>query len=82
MISIAVSSSHRRRGVGLDLMEFLLASLVKQGVKRVWLEVKVGNEEGTRLYSKLGFSRESVIPSYYSDGSDAIRMSKVLESCG
>jgi ribosomal protein S18 acetylase RimI-like enzyme len=61
-------------------MESMLASLVKQGVKQVWLEVKIGNEEGVRLYARLGFAHESVVVRYYSDGSDALRMRKVLVS--
>ena len=80
MISIAVSSAQRRAGVGRGLVKALVERLAERGVGEIWLEVKTGNKEGISLYDKLGFVRESVIPSYYSDGSDALVMRRYLVS--
>jgi ribosomal-protein-alanine N-acetyltransferase len=80
LISIAVSSAQRRAGVGRGLVKALVERLAERGVGEIWLEVKTGNKEGISLYDKLGFVRESVIPSYYSDGSDALVMRRYLVS--
>jgi ribosomal protein S18 acetylase RimI-like enzyme len=59
-------------------MEALSKRLMAQGIEELWLEVKSGNEEAVGLYTKLGFIIVSVLPEYYSDGSDALRMRKSL----
>lgn len=78
LISIAVSPDQRTVGIGIDLMETLLRYLNGQGIEELWLEVRSGNKEAIGLYIKLGFTKVSVVPNYYSDGSDALRMRKIL----
>jgi ribosomal protein S18 acetylase RimI-like enzyme len=59
-------------------MESLFESLIAQGVGELWLEVRLENKEAIGLYGGLGFREVSVIPNYYSDGSDALRMRKAF----
>lgn len=78
LISIAVSPIRRRVGIGIDLMESLIADLSSRGIHEVWLEAKLDNSEAIGMYRKLGFNEVSVVSEYYSDGSNALRMRKVL----
>lgn len=78
LISIAVTPDQRKIGIGISLMDTLLGQLFEQGVEELWLEVKTGNKEAIGLYTKLGFVKVSVVPGYYSDGSGALRMRKLL----
>lgn len=50
-----VAPDHRRRGVGRELVLYMLDRLRFLGVDRVWLWVLDGNESARRLYVVLGF---------------------------
>lgn len=78
MISIAVAIGQRRVGIGGGLMEGLLDYLRERGIGELWLEVKPENRDAIGFYAKFGFVRVSVVPNYYSDRSDAVRMRKAL----
>lgn len=80
IVSIAVDPKHRRYGVGRVLMMHTLAKLTAFGIQRVSLTVRPANRPAMRLYSTLGFRGGRRISQYYSDGSDAIEMQKVLFS--
>jgi len=66
--------------IGTGLMETLIEYLIDRGVEEIWLELKLENKQAIGLYTKLGFRRASVVPNYYSDGSDALRMRKLLRT--
>jgi predicted N-acetyltransferase YhbS len=50
---LAVHPGEQRKGIGLALMEFLLARLDQQNIPRVFLDA---SEAGRPLYEKLGFT--------------------------
>ena len=74
LISIAVLTKVRRKGVATALLRNLIEYLGGQGVDELWLEVKEGNREAIRLYGKFGFASMMILENYYSDGSSALRM--------
>lgn len=77
VISLAVVSSARRRGVGTALMVKAMESMKKfYGAEEYYLEVRVSNEPAIRLYKKLGYNVVRVIPNYYLDGEDAYLMAR------
>jgi ribosomal-protein-alanine N-acetyltransferase len=78
IVSIAVLSEYRRRGIGSSLITQALKELVNAQVKECYLEVRVSNEVGINLYRKLGFEVTQRIAYYYHDGEDAYVMSKRL----
>jgi ribosomal-protein-alanine acetyltransferase len=78
LISLAVVPSHRRSGVATVLVKALFSALVDRNVHEVTLEVRTDNDAAIRLYSRLGFARESTVERYYSNGSDGLRMKKRL----
>jgi ribosomal-protein-alanine N-acetyltransferase len=58
-------------GEAMDGMRFYKA-------KQCYLEVRVANDAGVRLYKKLSFEVTRTVHGYYSDGEDAYVMSKKL----
>jgi ribosomal-protein-alanine N-acetyltransferase len=75
LISIAVHPKFRGRGVATILLRETLKFLMTQNVVELFLEVNGKNTDAIALYSKLGFERTEIVKKYYSDGSDAVRMS-------
>ena len=78
--SIAVDSTYRRKGVGRALTNFTFKELIKDKLKAVELDVKVTNKEGIHFWKNLGFFSIMLIPCFYSDGKDAIKMRKTLRN--
>jgi len=73
LVSIAVDSNSRRKGVAQSLLNALFDRL-KEGPLR--LELRRSNEAALALYLKNGFHNIGVTYSYYTDGEDAIQMEK------
>ena len=56
IVNVAVHPDFRRRGIGEEMMRFLIRKGKEQGITRFILEVREGNESAIALYRKLGFS--------------------------
>ena len=78
IISLAMLEQHRRKGLGLNLVQEALQALKDRGCSEIYLEVRVSNLSAVRLYKKLGFKIISTIRGYYRDGEDAYMMGKTL----
>gem|GEM_PF-300931 len=74
LISIAVLTEGRRKGVATALLKNLIEYLEAHRVEELWLEVKQDNKEAIKLYEKFDFASMMVLENYYSDGSAALRM--------
>jgi ribosomal-protein-alanine N-acetyltransferase len=74
VVSIAVAPRYRGKGAARVLMESTLRRLARQGVTRVSLTVKAGNDAARTLYEKYGFVKTRMVRAYYEDGADGIRM--------
>ncbi|MCW7076452.1 MAG: GNAT family N-acetyltransferase [Candidatus Syntrophoarchaeum sp.] len=79
IFAVAVSKSHRRRKIGISILNHALEEFRRKRVPYVQLEVRVDNFAAQKIYEKLGFEKEGIIPAYYSDGTDAILMKKYLQ---
>jgi ribosomal-protein-alanine N-acetyltransferase len=77
--NVATALRHRRRGVGRQLMEHLLARAAELQVTRLLLEVRAGNAGAIALYRAFGFTDCGLRRHYYPDGEDALLMERVLE---
>jgi len=62
IISIAVQPHHRRKGIGREL---LLRAMKTSHLKKVWAEVRRGNQGAQAFYSKMGFQMTGLVPNYY-----------------
>jgi ribosomal protein S18 acetylase RimI-like enzyme len=56
--SVAVSTAHRRRGIGSQLVRFAECALADKGCVKVNLQIMEGNESVAAFYAMLGFSVE------------------------
>ena len=78
VVSIAVSSEHRRKGIGEALVSKAMEAMKLYNAKQSYLEVRVTNDDAIRLYKKLGFEVSRTMHGYYADGEDAHVMTKKL----
>ncbi len=77
ILNFVIDGAFQRRGYG----QMLFNELLKQvDAKRVILDVRVNNEQGMKFYLKNGFRKISIRKKYYSDGTDAIVMEKLVEN--
>lgn len=67
ILSVAVTSAQRGRGLARSLLRLHLGRLAGQGVKTVFLEVGENNEPALKLYRRLGFYEVGRRPGYYTD---------------
>jgi ribosomal-protein-alanine N-acetyltransferase len=79
IISMAVSPDCRRAGVGGALLRESITRLAPK-VKKIYLEVRPGNEAAIMLYQKFSFRKTlEVRKRYYPDGEDALVMARPSE---
>lgn len=73
--NVGVIPQERKRGIGRELMEQLIALAARQGAERLTLEVRPSNQAARMLYRNLRFEEAGRRPGYYEDnGEDAIIM--------
>ena len=71
ILNVAVRRENRRQGEGRALLSAVLEQLHRQGVRRVYLEVRESNETGIAFYEKLGFAKTGRRPGYYREPEEA-----------
>jgi len=76
ILTIDVSPSSRRRGLGKALLEETTARLCRAGAMETVLEVDVRNAGAISFYERLGFRPTADIPDYYGPGRDALEMTR------
>ena len=77
ILKVAVRSAYRRRGAARAMISELETLLRAKGVRRLLLEVRVGNRAARALYSSLGYGEYGVRRAYYtSPREDAVLMEK------
>lgn len=65
IVNIAIAKEYQRQGYGYIIFNAALNEVGKQGVKEVYLEVRVSNIAAIALYHKLGFVKVGVRKEYY-----------------
>ena len=68
VLSIAVASARRGRGLARQLLDINLRRLVGLGARSVFLEVDEGNVPALRLYRRAGFRDVGQRKAYYPAG--------------
>jgi N-alpha-acetyltransferase 30 len=72
---LAVSESHRRRGIGKALVRRVLQRMKDMGCLSATLETEVTNKTAQTLYQDVfGFTREELLVRYYLNWNDAYRL--------
>jgi ribosomal-protein-alanine N-acetyltransferase len=74
ILTVAVDSAWRGKGVGRALLSEILRQAAYAGARSMFLEVEEGNAAALALYRRLGFARIGERPGYYRrrDGSRAL----------
>ena len=75
---LCIRPAERRKGYAAALCTQVFAAAKKKGVSKVLLEVNASNGTAVSLYRRLGFTVDAARKKYYSDGYDALLMSRVL----
>ena len=65
LLNITVAPTAQRQGHARFMMEQLIVRCRQLGVRRLWLEVRVGNAGARAAYRRLGFVEMGVRPGYY-----------------
>jgi len=78
IITLDVAESHRRQGVGTQLLQESEAHLAFREVRTVLLETATTNQAGIAFWERHGYRREAVLKNYYSGRLDAFEMRKRL----
>lgn len=77
ILSIVVDPNYRKKGIGTNLMGYLISDLGEE-LQLVTLEVATKNKEALSLYDKFGFEVVHTREHYY-DGDDAYLMARKSE---
>lgn len=78
ILSVAVASSRRSRGIGAALLRLHLRRLAGLGVHHVFLEVEDDNVPARRLYEHAGFLEVGQRESYFSRAGGLAARARVL----
>jgi len=82
ILTFCVTSLARRRGVGVFLLQAVLAVAQQKQVMRIFLEVAADNHAAITLYEKAGFRVIGKRPDYYRRGGasmDAVMLCKEID---
>jgi [ribosomal protein S18]-alanine N-acetyltransferase len=78
ILSVAVATRWRGRGIARRLLDLHLRRLAGLGVGAVFLEVEEGNKPALRLYDRAGFREVGRRPGYYPGEASAPLVARVL----
>ncbi|MBV8458215.1 MAG: GNAT family N-acetyltransferase [Acetobacteraceae bacterium] len=74
ILTFAVQTATRRRGIGSQLLREAMSAAAAGGALRIFLEVSEGNQAARNLYLAAGFRTVGRRRVYYADGTDALVM--------
>ena len=72
---LAVTPSHRRRGIGTALLSWLKVTARTAGIKVIRLQVRSTNDAAIAFYRSVGFRATAMHAAYYQGAEDALLMS-------
>jgi ribosomal protein S18 acetylase RimI-like enzyme len=58
---LGVDPTHRKQGLGRQIMQALEAKLLEKGCPKLNLQVRVTNTEALKFYERTGYKRDEVI---------------------
>ncbi len=74
IFSIAVIPQYQGKGIGNQLLEYILNFARSRKIIRISLEALKSDEKLIRFYTKAGFSITDELPDYYKNGEHGLRM--------
>ena len=70
LLNLSVAGSWQRRGIGREILGFVLGLARRSGAARIVLEVRPSNEAGRALYAAAGFKAIATRRGYYPAGAE------------
>ena len=80
LILLAVESKHQRRGIGRELIHWLIESALVAGMSSVHVELRASNVGAQAFYRSVGFVETIRVPGYYQGRETALRMLRMLRT--
>ena len=74
IFSIAVLPEYQGKGAGITLLKLAENYALSHGFRRISLEADIDNKPLIHWYKNAGYSSTELIPDYYEDGKDALRL--------
>ena len=78
ILMLAVYGPWRRHGIGSALMDAFLKECGMRGLNTIELEVRKSNEAAIQFYTRYGFQIANLLPRFYTDGEDGLKMRRHL----
>lgn len=78
ILILVVREDLRSRGIGTMLMNAFVNRIAGEGFRRIELEVRQSNLRARRFYQRFGFETIDLLPSFYTDGEEAVKMAKMF----
>lgn len=78
LLALAVDSRRQGQGIGSALLEDVNTRMSRAGAMRISLDVPWDDPIARRFYARHGFYPDGLREGVYSDGGDALEMSKPL----
>ncbi len=82
LVTLAVGTAWRRLGLGGAILREAIHCASRLNIRTLTLEVRQGNRDAIRLYTRFGFIRSGIRPKYYDDGEDAWIMDYTIPDSG
>jgi ribosomal-protein-alanine N-acetyltransferase len=82
IITLDVTETHRRLGVGSALLAESEKNLALRGVRSILLETAIDNDRAVAFWKRHGYRIEAVLKRYYLRRLDAYEMRKLLPGAG
>ncbi|MBX9812235.1 MAG: ribosomal protein S18-alanine N-acetyltransferase [Burkholderiales bacterium] len=82
LLNLSVAAGWQRRGLGTELLHFIIKLARDYAAGKIYLEVRLSNTAARALYGRAGFAEIAVRRGYYPAGAgreDAVVMELVLE---
>jgi ribosomal-protein-alanine N-acetyltransferase len=70
LLNLSVAPARQRRGLGLELAQFVIRLARDYGALKIYLEVRPSNLAARALYARAGFKEIAVRRGYYPAGAD------------
>ena len=80
ILLFGVLPEYRNNGVGKQLLNAFRMRAMMEGYISITLEVRTSNQSARRFYRRNGFVETDILPHYYRDGGDGVRMSAPVQN--
>ena len=78
VLLFAVRPEYRRRGIGSKLLAWFETTANAAGIELIFLEARMSNVGARAFYAASGYRELVVLPKYYRNSEDAVRIGKDL----